>query len=173
MTHRSQAPSLSLVFDSYSTDLDFNVQDAAFFCLTNSSAIAYILPMTGGTNTFDRGSPLDHYRGSYMVMCEFSDPPHPTPQASATSWGLCFVLAPHSAVRLRVALPPTGQQRRVAVLCAEQPSGPRQFWTKGIGLRVLRILPRSVGRKLLFSQPAVLRVWCDREFSHPDESLPK
>jgi hypothetical protein len=172
--HRSPAPSLSLIFERYSTGLEFNIQDAAFLSLTNSSNIAYILPMTGGTNTFESGSPLDNYRGSYMVMSEFRDSGHPMPRVAAMSWGKCLVLPPRSDVRLRVALPPTSQKRKVAVLCAEQPSGtPRQFWTKGIGLHILRILPRSLGRKLLFSEPSVLRVWCDHEVSHPDETLPK
>src|SRR5262249_11246059 len=138
MKHRSHARSLSLVFERYNTPLDFNVQDAAYLLLTNSSNIAYIVPMTSGTNTFDPGSPLDHFHwsyGSYMVSCEFSDAPHPTPHVSMMSWGKRLVLQPHSAVRLRVALPPPAQKRKVAVLCAEQPSvTPRQFWTKGIGL---------------------------------------
>jgi hypothetical protein len=177
MGHRSQPPSLSLVFERYNTPLDFNVQDAAYLLLTNSSNIAYILPMAGGTNTFDPGTPLDHFRGSYgsyMVLCEFSDLPDAAPHVSAMSWGKCLVLPPHSYVRLRVPLPPQSQKRKVALLCSEQPSfTPRQFWTKGIGLRIYGILPRSLGRKLLFSQPTVLRVWCDHELSHPDENLPK
>jgi hypothetical protein len=168
---------LSLVFERYNTPLDFNVQDAAYLLLTNSSNIAYILPMTGGTNTFDPGTPLDHFHGSYgsyMVNCEFSDAPHPTPHVSMTSWAKCLVLQPHSAVRLRVELPVPARKRRVAVLFAEQPSvTPRPFWTKGIGLRIYGILPRSLGMKLLFSEPAVQRVWCDRELSNPDESFAK
>ena len=174
MTHRPQARSLSLAFESYGTDLDF--YDVAFLRLTNSSDRTYCLPMTGGTNTFQRDMQVGHYHysGSYMVSCEFSDQAHPMPQVSVTSWGPCLVLAPHSAVRLRVPLPPKGQQRRVAVLCAEQPSGsPRRFWTHGIGLSILRTVPHSVGMKLLFSQPAVLRVWSDRELLHPGEKLTK
>ena len=172
MTHRSQVRSLSLVFDRYSTGMDFFDQDMAFLWLTNSSDKTYCLPMTGGTNTFRRDTPAFGHvwsdSGSYMINCEFSDQAKLMPQVSVTSWGPCLTLAPHSAVRLRVALPPDGQKRRGAVLCAEQPSlSPRRFWTKGIGLGILRTLPRSVARNLLFSQPAVLRIWCDRELSHP------
>jgi hypothetical protein len=172
VSHRSglQARSLSLVFERYSTDADFYVQDVAFLRLTNSSERAYALPMAGGTNTFERDRPVGYDNGSYMFICEFNDEANPIPQVSVASWGKCLGLAPHSVVRLRVALPPEGQKRRVAVLCAEMPSGsPRPFWTKGIGLSILRILPRSVGRKLLFSQPAVLRIWCDRELLPPGQ----
>ena len=173
MSHRYQARSLSLVFERYSTGMDFFVGDVAFLWLTNSSDRTYCLPMTGGTNTFERDTPVGEYSGSYMINCEFGDRGKPMPQVSIASWGQCLVLAPHSAVRVRVALPPEGQKRRVAVLCAELPHGPRLFWTHGIGLSILRTLPRSVGKKLLFSQPAVLRVWCDRELWYPDESPAK
>jgi hypothetical protein len=164
MTHRSQTRFLSLVFERYSSDLDFYVHDVAFLWLTNSSDRTYVLPMAGGKDTFERDTVAGNYSGSYMFICVFSDQANPMPQDSFAGWSKCLPLAPHSAVRLRVALPPEGQKRRVAVLCAETPSGrPRMFWTKGIGLSILRMLPRSVGRKLLFSQPAVLRIWCDRE----------
>ena len=178
MSRRSQARSLSLVFERYSTQTDFFVQDVAFLWLTNSSDRTYGLPMTGGTNTFLWDTPLGLGRykqqrsGSHMVNCEFSG--EPIRSMDPMQWGQCLTLAPHSAIRLRVPWPPEGQKRRVAVLCAEQPSGsPRRFWTKGIGLSILRTLPRSVGMKLLFSQPGVLRVWCDRELSHPGEGLTK
>jgi len=174
MTHRSQAHSLSLVFERYgsTTDLGLNVQDVAFLWFTNSSDKSYCLPMMGGTNTFQRDTPIGYASGSYMIRWEFGDQVSPGLQVSFEGLGLCHVVAPHSAVRIRLPLQPRGEQRRVAVLCAAMPSGsPRAFWTNGIGLSILRTLPRSVGKKLLFSQPAVLRVWCDRELSHPDERL--
>lgn len=176
VSHHSQAHYLSLVFERYSTRMDFFVEDVAFLWLTNSSDRTYCLPMTGGTNTFlwDTAPGFGRYKqqrnGSHEVSCEFSD--KPARFVNPMQWGQCLSLAPHSAVRLRVALPPNGQKRRVAVLCAEKPSGsPRPFWTNGIGLSILRMLPRSVGMKLLFSQPAVQRVWCDRELSYPGERL--
>ena len=112
--------------------------------------------------------------GSYLIRWEFGDPASPVPRVSFTSFGPCYAVAPHAAVRIRVPLPPRGEQRKVAVLCAEMPSGsPRRFWTEGIGLSILRRLPRSVRMKLRFSDPAVLRVWSDRELSPPGERLTK
>ena len=175
MTHQSLARSLSFAFEKYgsTTDAGFNAQDVAFLWLTNSSDKSYCLPMMGSTNTFQRDMPLGYDSGSYLIRWEFSDQANPMPQVSFASLGLCHVVGPHSAVRLRVPLPPEGQKRKVAVLFTELPQGPRRFWTKGIGLSIFRTLPRSVGRKLLFSQPAVLRVWCDRELSHPGGGLTK
>ena len=172
LAHRSQARLISVVFEEYGTLWDYPGEEVAFLQFTNASDKTYGLPMTGGTNTLLRDSPLGSSSASYLVDCEFSDQPILVPRASIASWGLCVAVAPHSAVRLRVALPPKGRTRRVAVLCAEQPSGsPRRFWTNGIGLSIFRMLPRSVGRKLLFSQPAVERVWCDRELSPAGERL--
>ena len=176
MTHQSQARSLSLVFEKYgsTTDVGLNAQGVAFLWFTNSSNKSYCLPMMGSTNTFQRDTPLGYDSGSYLIRWEFGDQANPMPQVSFASLGLCLVVAPHSAVRIRVPLPPKGEQRRVALLCAETPSGsPRRFWTNGIGLSILRTMPRSVRMKLLFSQPAVLRVWCNRELSHPGERLTK
>jgi hypothetical protein len=171
ITHGSQAPPLSLAFERYGTDLDFNA--VAFLWLTNASDKPYALPMTGGTNTFQPAL-VGYGNGSYQIRCEFSDQANPMPKVRLASLGPCHVLDAHSALRLRVELPGSGQKRRVAVLCFEQPSGsPRRFWTKGIGLTILRVLPRSVGRKLLFSQPAMLWVWCDRELSHSEERVRK
>jgi hypothetical protein len=173
MAPRQSQPCLvSLFFEEYGTvtDLGFNVQEVAFLRFTNSSSKSCLLPMVGSTNTFQRDTPVSYDKGSFLIMWEYGDQANPVPQVSFASLGLCQVVAPHSAVRLRVPLPPQGQKRRVAVLCAEQPSvGPRPFWTSRVGLTMLRILPRSVGMKLLFSQPAVLRVWCNHELSHPDE----
>jgi len=177
MTPPSSVHSLSLVFEKYGTTMDFgfNVQPVAFLWFTNSSGKSYCLPMMGSTNTFQRDTPLGQDgRWSYLISWEFGDPANPAPRVPFANLGRCLVVAPYSAVRLRVPLPPQDQKRRVAVLCAEQPSGgPRPFWTKGIGLSVLRTLPRSVGKKLLFSEPSVLRVWCNRELSHPGETLTK
>ena len=175
MPHQPQARSLSLVFERYgtTTDFAFNNQDVAFFWLTNTSDKSFALPMAGSTNTFWREPALGFDRGSYLIRWEFSDQPDPQPPVSLASLGLCLTVAPHSAVRVRVPLPPQGQIRRVAVLCAEVPSPGRPFWTHGIGLSMLRTLPHSVRLKLLFSQPAVLRVWSDRELSGPGERLTK
>jgi hypothetical protein len=50
-THRSQARSLSLVFERYGSamDFDYSVQDVAFLWFTNLSGQSYCLPMMGGT----------------------------------------------------------------------------------------------------------------------------
>ena len=176
LAHQSQPHSLALVFEKYgtTTDVSFNVQDVAFLWFTNSSDKSYCLPMIGSTNTFQQDRLLGYDSGSYLIRWEAGDQTNPMRQVSFASLGLCHVVAPHSAARLRVPMPPQGQKRRVAVLCAEEPSGrPRPFWTKGIGLSILRTLPRSVRMKLLFSQPSVLRVWCDRELSRPGERLTK
>jgi hypothetical protein len=168
LTHPSPTRSLSLVFERYGTIWDNPVQELAFLQFTNTSDRTYGLPMTGGTNTLLHDSPFSSLGASYLVDCEFSDQANRMPQASTARWGLCVAVAPHSSVRVRVALPPKGPKGRVAVLCAEMPSGsPRRFWTTAIGVGILRTLPRSVGKKLLFSQPAVLKVWSDRELSHP------
>src|SRR5262245_60219731 len=81
ITHRSQARSLSLVFERYSTGLDFFDQDMAFLWITNSSDRTYWLPMTGGTNTgqldtlMGLGRHKQQMSGSYMVNCEFNGEP--------------------------------------------------------------------------------------------------
>jgi hypothetical protein len=190
-TRPIQARSLSLAFERYSTDSDLYVQDVAFLWLTNSSDRTYYLG-TGGANTLlpDTLIAFGRYERqnsqSYMVNCEFSDQTNTMQQrhsfradrrgiswVSFASWGQSVELAPNSAVRLRVALPPKGQKRRVAVLCAELPAGPARFWTNSIGLSILRTLPRPIARKVLRSELTVLRVWCDRELSHPGDGIPK
>src|SRR5438093_6399256 len=89
ITHRSQARSLSLVFERYSTRADLFVQDVAFLRLTNSSDRTYCLAMTGGTNTFEWDAPFTflsdkqpQHSASYMVICEFSG------QTPTGSWDL-------------------------------------------------------------------------------------
>jgi len=51
MTHRSQARTLSLVFERYGSilDFDYSVQDVAFLWFTNSSDKSCCLPMMGNT----------------------------------------------------------------------------------------------------------------------------
>jgi hypothetical protein len=179
---------LSLVFERYSTRMEVYLEDVAFLWLTNASDKTYYLAMTGNTNTrqLDTVPGLGHYKAtniqseSVMVDCAFSDrtPTGTTNWAqrvSFTNASHCLTLASHSAVRLRVPLPPQGQRRKVAVLCVELPTGPSRFWLSSFGARILRLLPRSVGRRVL--QPkftvTVLKVWCDRELSHSDDSAAK
>ena len=176
LRHPPQASSLSLIFEKYgtTTDVDFNIQNVAFLWFTNASDRTYCLPLMGGTNTFQQDSLFGYDSGSYLIRWEFGGSDNTMPQVSFASLGLCHVVAPHSAVRVRVPLPPLGQRQNVAVLCVEQSSlSPRPFWTNGIGLSILRALPRSTRMKLLFSEPAVFRVWCARELSHPGERRPK
>jgi len=180
ITQRSQAPPLSLLFERYGTVttmdpymLDLSVQDVAFLWITNASDKDYFVPMAGGTNTSLLDAPIGFKQspsgGSSMPMCEFRDQPPAdiTPRpVSFANLGLCVNVGPHSAVRLRVALPPEGRKRKVAVLCGEAPSGIRPFWTNSLGRTVLGVLPRSVARRAMWREPAVLRVWLDRELSH-------
>jgi hypothetical protein len=185
LTHRSPARPLSLLFERYGTvtTMDLSDHDVAFLWITNSSAKTYGFGMMGGTNTYLRDAPFGFSRkqsssdGSYMPICEFRDLTRggsTHPPVSFASLGLCMTVGPHSARRLRVALPPEGQKRKVAVLCIELPlPGTRPFWTTSIGLTVLRMLPRSVARKAMHRDPAVLRVWCDRELSRDPERLEK
>src|SRR5262245_48921866 len=175
ITHRFEGCSLSLVFERYSTKSDLLAQDVAFLWLTNSSDRTYYLAMTGGTNTLmpdtlpGLGGYKQQHHESYMVSCEFSDQTPSDSRDLIQQASKCLALAPHSAVRLRVALPSKGQKRRVAVLCLEPPPGTRPLWTNGIGLSLLRRLPRSVAKRVMQRQPTVLRVWCDRELSHGDD----
>jgi hypothetical protein len=160
--------------------MDFYIPDVAFLWLTNASEKTYYLAMTGNTNTRQLDTPFvvggfkANSSESVMVDCYFSDrTPTGTSnwaqRVSFTNASMCLGLAPHSAVRLRVALPLEGQKRKVAVLCTEPPAGPPRFWTSNIGLSILRMLPRSVGRKIFQPKFPVLRVWCDRELSHSDD----
>ena len=168
---------LSLVFERYSTKRDFYIPDVAFLWLTNASEKTYYLAMTGTRELDTPIGPIGYQTNSsesVMVNCYFSDrtPTGTTNWAQRVSFTNASTgslgLAPHSAVRLRVPLPLEGQKRKVAVLCAELQTG-QGFWTSRIGLRILRILPRSVGKKLLQPKFVVLRVWCDRELSHSDD----
>jgi hypothetical protein len=67
--HRTQARPLSLAFERYGSilDFDYSVQDVAFLWFTNSSDKSYCLPMMGGTNTFQRETPIAYDSGSYMI----------------------------------------------------------------------------------------------------------
>ncbi len=179
ITQRPQPRPLSLLFEQYGrvTTMDFDVEKVGFFWLTNLSDKTYYFSL-GGTNTYLRDELVGFGEGSYMARCEFRDqtPPgstSPMPPVSFASLGKCMPLGPHSAVRLRVALPPEGQKRKVAVLCAEPLPGLRPFWTSSIGAIIIRALPRSVARKAMDRTPPVPRIWCDRELSDGREKLEK
>src|SRR5438874_1955712 len=184
ITHRPQARPLSLLFEKYGTvtTMDLFTQDVAFFRITNSSDKIYGLPLAGGTNTYLRDAPIGFSRkqsaseGSYKAICEFRNQTptgstHARQRVSVASLGQCLTLGPHSAVRLRVALPPEGQKRKVAVLCIEPPPGIRPFWTSRMGGTVIRVLPRAVAKKAMWREPAMLKVWCDRELSHDHKEM--
>ena len=182
ISQQPKALPLSLVFERYSTRMEVYLEDVAFLRLTNASDKTYCLAMTGNTNTrqLDTAPSLGDYKAtnipseSVMVDCAFSDrTPTGTSnwaqRVSFTNASQGLTLASHSAVRLRVPLPPEGQKRKVAVLCAELPTGPSRFWFSSLGTTILRLLPRSVGRRMLQPKFPVLRVWCDRELSHSDD----
>ena len=179
---RPKALLMSVVFERYSTKMDFYVEDVAFLWLTNASDKTYYLAMTGNKDTRQLDTPIGFGRykatnsgsESVMVDCYFSDQTATgttnwAQRVSFTNASKCLVLAPRSTVRLRVPLPPEVQKRKVAVLCAELPASPSGFWVSSFGLSMLRMLPRSVGRRVLQPQFTVLRVWCDRELSHSDQ----
>jgi hypothetical protein len=172
-THRAPQPQhLSLVFEKYSSYLDFWDQPMAFLWLSNSSSKTYLLPMTGGTNTFVQGGSIEidrDFSGSYMILCELSDQTNRAPQLSVTNWGQSVGLGPHSAIRVRVPLPPNTQKKRVAVFCAEEPRVIMLLKYK-IGWTVFRMLPLSLQKKLLL--PERFRVWCDQELMPPSEGFP-
>jgi hypothetical protein len=181
ITHKSQAPPLSLVFERYGAittmdplTMDLSAQDVAFLQITNSGDKAYFVATVGGTNTYLPDSPQIlkpfWYQGSYLPMCEFSDQPLALP-ISYASLRTCVSVAPHSALRLRIPLPPEGQKRKVAVICMAPPPGVRPFWTSKPGLIVLRSLPRAVAKKAMWREPKVMKVWCDREFPPRRETL--
>ena len=179
ITHRSPASPLSLRFERYGTvktmdpfTMDLSVQEVAFLWLTNSSDKTYYVAEAGRTNTSLPDAPRSLKQSwtesSYMPRYEFSDqtPARSAPSpVSFASLGQCAGVRPHSAVRLRVPLPPEGQKRKVAALCVEPPPGMRPFWTSRIGGTVIRVLPRAVAKRAIHREPAVLRVWCDRELS--------
>ena len=186
-TGRSQPPPLSLLFERYGTvttidplTMYFFAQDVAFLWITNSSDKTYCVAMAGGTNSSLPDAPIGFKQsssgGSYMPMCEFRDQPpagSTPPPVSFASLGLCVNVGPHSAVRLRVALPPEGQKRKLAVLCTEPPPGVGPFWTNRVGRTVIRVLPRAIALRAMLREPAKLRVWCDRELSQDRERLEK
>jgi len=181
ITRRPHALPLALRFERYgrvtTTDpatMDLFVQDVAFLWITNSSDQTYFMAQAGGTNTYLPDEPiglkLSWSQVSYMPMCEFSDQPpagspRPLPPVTFGSLGQCVGVEPHSVLRLRVALPPEGQKRKIAVICTEPPLGVRPFWTSRVGGIAIRLLPRSVARKAMWREPAVVKVWCDRELS--------
>ena len=183
ITDRPQACPLSLLFERYGTltTMDSHVDDVGYLWLTNSSDRTYYFSLDG-TNTFLRDAPpgFDIYKQqrqsagetSYRARYEFRDTPptgfmSPSQSVSFASLGQCMNIAPHSAVRLRVALPPEGQKRKVAALCIALPiPTTRPFWSSSFGGTILRLLPRSLARKAMHREPPVLKVWCDRELAH-------
>lgn len=167
MTRPSPAPPLALRFERYSKRSDFFDQTMAFFWITNASEKTYWVPMLGGTNTSQSDGIIgaSRFNGSYMFITEFSG--EPTRPINVMTWGQSMGLKPHSALRLRVALTPESRDQQVAVLCAEMPTGPRPFWTNGIGRAVVRLVPRSFAHKLLWKPPTVTKVWCDEKLSSP------
>ena len=185
IVRRPKPEPLSFVFQRYSTAMDLHVEDVAFLWLTNASADkTYYLAMPG-TNTSLRDAPTGFgpYKskelggGSHLVACEFSDRTlagmtNWTEQGLFTSGPLCLTLQPHSAIRLRVPLPPQGQQRKVAALCA-QVRMPSPFWNGRLGFHLRSWLPRSVQQRMVQPRFAVAKVWCPQELSRPDNSRVK
>jgi len=167
---QSQPRSVSLVFEKYgrTMDLKFDPDVVAFLWFTNASDKRYLLPIAGSTNTSQRDSPFT-FDESLLVMYEFDDKVSPDSDGLLGSFGSCHVVEPHSAVRLRVPLPLKCHKLKVSVICAEIPALPRPFWRTGIGFGIYRALPRSIGTKLVGTQPTVEHVWCNQELSRPDE----
>jgi hypothetical protein len=167
---RSQPRFLSLTFEKYGRTMDLSLypEEVAFLWFTNGSDTSYLLPMVGSTNSSQRDSPFT-FDESLLVMYEFDDKASPDSQSLLGGFGSCHVVEPHSAIRIRVPLPLKCQRRKVSVICAEMSTNPRPFWRTGIGFGIYRMLPRSLGMKLLGAQPTVQHVWCNQELSRPDE----
>jgi hypothetical protein len=174
--YRERNDLVSLTFQRYSGDLDAYVGDVAFLYLTNASKRSCTLFMTGNTNTLVLDTFFGRFKQSLMVNCEFSDQtphgwtnwvqqPSPFPQSNAYA-----SLAPHSGMVIRVPLPPSGQNRKVAVLYRPGPPAWQQwlFSTprgQSVGIILIRMLPRSA-RSQVFRQQPLLKTWCDRALTN-------
>lgn len=161
---------VSLVFQRYS-DLDPYVGDVAFLLLTNASSKPYVVSMTGGSNTLVLDTFFGRHRQSLMINCEFSDETPggwtnwtqmPSPSSRSNAYAS---LGPHSGMVIRIPLPPDGRRRKVAALY-EGPMTTSSFWVTPTGLRVFRMLPRPL-RKRVLPSASLHKVWCDRELSYP------
>jgi hypothetical protein len=172
--YRERHDPVSLTFQSYS-DLGPYIGDVAFLYLTNASKRSCTLFMTGNTNTLVMDTFFGHFKQSLMVNCEFSDQtPHgwtnwiqqPSPFFKSNAYAS---LAPHSGIVVRVPLPPSGQNRKVAVLYRPDPA-PWQQWLvsprgQSVAIILIRALPRSAWSKV-FRPPPLLKVWCDRALTN-------
>jgi hypothetical protein len=172
--YRERNDAVSLTFQRYS-DLDAYVGDVAFLYLTNASKRSWTLFMTGNTNTLVLDISFSHFKQSLLVNCEFRDQtPHgwtnwmqqPSPFFQSNAYAS---LAPHSGIVVRVPLPPSGQNRKAAVLYRPDPA-PWQLWLfsprgQSVNHILLRVLPRSTWLRL-FKQPPLLRAWCDRALTN-------
>ena len=179
---KAESRLLTLTFQRYS-DLDPYVRDVGFFWLTNASDKAFVLCMTGGSNTLvlETGFFYKKAKTSYMVNCAFSDQTNkgwtnweqaPLPSRGQNTF---MQLAPHSGMVIRAPLPTNGQKRKVAVVCEESTTAWRQtsLWNSGFGHDLLRVLPRWALLRLAQQQPTKIQVWCDQELSHPGEKGPQ
>lgn len=73
--------------------------------------------------------------------------------------------AAHSAISVRIPLPPDGRQRKVAVLCETTPP----WWNIPALTKIIPHLPRWVLKRMAKDQPIFTPVWADGEFAHPGE----
>ncbi len=172
---RKHDEQVSLTFQRYS-DLDPHVGDVAFLYLTNASKRSCMLFMTGNSNTLVLDTSFGRFRQSWLVNCEFSDQTpsgwtnwiqQPSPFIQSNAYAS---LPPHSGIVVRVPLPPSGQNRKVAVLYRPDPP-PWQQWLfstprgQSMGLILVRMLPRAARLRLLRQEP-LLRTWCDRPLTN-------
>jgi len=165
---------VSLVFQRYG-DLDPYVGDVAFLLLTNASSKSYVVSMTGGSNTLVLDTFWGRSRRSLMINCEFTDE---TP-SGWTNWtqmpslsrrsNAYASLGRRSGIVIRIPLSADGQRRKVAALY-EGPTTTSSFWLTPTGLRVFRMIPQPL-RKRLLPSASLHRVWCDRELLYPTEKF--
>ena len=172
--YRKRNGPVSLTFQRYS-EVDPYVGDVAFLYLTNASERNCTLFMTGNTNTLVIDTSFGRFKQSWMVNCEFSDQTpqgwsnwvqQPSPFFQSNAYAS---LAPHSGIVVRVPLPPSGQNRKVAVLYRPDPP-PWQQWLwspsrQPVTLILVRMLPRSALSKLFGPQP-LMEAWCDRALTN-------
>ena len=160
--YRKRNDPVSLTFQRYS-EFDAYVWDVAFLNLSNASKRSCTLFMTGNTNTFVIDTSFGRFNKSWMVNCEFRDQtPHgwtnwiqqPSPFAQSNAYAS---LPPHSGIVVRVPLPPSGQNRNVAILYRPDPPAWQQWLFSprrlSVAITLVRVLPRSIRLRLFSSSP--------------------
>lgn len=167
------ASSLGLSFVRRGTELGYR-PELAFLRLTNRSDSAFLVTMTGDTNTFE-GSIISE--SSYMLNCAISEQrvngtwTNSVQLPAAVLGNRAYVsVAPFSGMLVRISLPVDGRVRKVGVVCEKvsPPGNLEKFFGTSIGRATMRFLPLSVLRKLSAPPPTTI-IWCEKEISGVEE----